>query len=485
MHSDLGGNRVVSATLDRRVSRARRGAVLWSSMIVLAALVVGASPVAGAPTGWGGPYSVVATTSEATTIVGVSCATPTYCVAVDATGNTYTYGSFGSAPFLLAKHIDPHVNGNGNTMTGISCPITTFCVAIDSQGYALVFNGVSWGAPTLLDGDGQGSVPLLGVSCASPSFCVVVDAATNAILYQSGTWASPQDIDPLAHVTSDPRVYAVSCSSATDCWAVDGQGNAIMWNGTSWAPPQFIDDGYGSSSGNVEAITGVSCPTPTFCMATDNMGEALSFNGFTWSFSPPGQINSDFDNLGDVSCSSANFCVAASRGPTASPFAGAAIVYQNGAWAAPLMLNPTKSNLGDIYAVSCVLDMCAAGSADGAMFIYQVPTPTIRIVTARSAVRGSRVSVAISCALGPCRGTVTLAGEVRVGSRSHLAVLATGHYALPLVASAPFAIVNLALTGNGSRAFARSTQRSVKVRVTATVSGGSPVAASLNVIAPR
>ena len=77
MHSDLGGNRV-SATLDRRVSRARRGAVLWSSIAVFAALVVGASPVAGAPTGWGGPYSVVATTSEATTIVGVSCATPTY-----------------------------------------------------------------------------------------------------------------------------------------------------------------------------------------------------------------------------------------------------------------------------------------------------------------------------------------------------------------------------------------------------------------------
>ncbi len=462
------------------IERCARGidnlAVLSVPLVLVAGLLVGGAHLgaATASTGWGGPYPVVPVTSEATVIEGVSCVSSTYCVAVDANGNAYTYGAFGSAPFLITKHIDPHVNGNGNNMTGVSCATTTFCVAIDSQGYAVVFNGTSWGTPTLLNGDGQGSVPLLGVSCPTTTFCVVVDAATSATLYQSGVWGSPQVIDPSAVGTSSPKVNAVSCASASDCWAVDDQGDAINWNGTALGTPHCLDDGERGAPGNGDSLMALEGPTTTFCMASDYLGEALSYNGTTWGFSAPGLINSDFDNLAGISCSSANFCVVASHGPTASPFAGAVTVYQNGTWASPLMINPTSSNLGDIWTVSCATDsFCAAGSADGAMFIYQTPTPEIKIVTTRSIVHANRIPVSISCAQGPCSGNIELLSRTKVGSELRSVVLAAGRYALPLVGTTRFATVELGLTRSGLQEFARAGKRALMVQAGASVSGGS------------
>lgn len=475
--SELGD--AVNRDWGRRVSSLV--AVMCVALLMVAGLLVSDNRSSAAPTGWGGPYLVVPVRSHATVIEGVACVSSTYCVALDANGNAYTYGNYGSAPFLITRHIDAHVNGNGNGMTGISCATTTLCVAIDSEGYAVVFNGTSWGAPTLIDGDGQGSAPLTGVSCPTSTFCAVSDRNASVTLYQSGVWGTPQVVE---HSTPSlaPEVTAVSCSSAVNCWAVDSVGNAINWNGTSWSAPQAIDHGYANVAGNVQTMTSVSCPTATFCMAGDASGEAVVFNGTSWAFATPGVIDTRYDSISAMSCSSASFCIAALHATTASPSLGDLLTYENGTWETPISLNSSSAVSSDVSAVSCPSDsLCAVGSANGAMFIYQSPTPEIKIVTTRSIVYSNRVPVSISCAQGPCSGSLQLVGRAKVGSRFREVVLAAGHYSLPLVGTTRFATVEIDLTRSGLRAFANSSKRAVTVRASATVCGGSPYRTLLQV----
>jgi hypothetical protein len=456
-------------------------AVMCVSLLIVAGLLVSPNQSSAASTGWGGPYVVVPAKSHATVIEGVACASTTHCVALDANGNVYTYGNYGSAPFLITAHIDTHVNGNGNNMTGLSCASTTLCVAIDNQGYAVVFNGTSWGAPTLLDGDGQGSVPLLGVSCPTTTFCAVSDHNASVTLYQSGVWGTPQIVD-VTTSSPAPEVTAVSCSSAVNCWAVDSAGNAMNWNGASWGAPQAINHGVANATSNGQTMTSVSCPTTTFCMAGDAAGEVAVFNGTAWAPSSPGVTNTSYDSISALSCSSANFCIAALHATTASASLGDVLAYENGAWGTPISLNSSSTSSSDVSAVSCPSDLlCAAGSANGAMFIYQTPTPEIKIVTTRSIVYSSRVPISISCAQGPCKGVLQLVGKAKAGSGARDVVLAAGRYALALVGTTWFATVEIDLTRSGLRAFAHSAQRAVTVRASATVLGGASYKTSLQV----
>ena len=62
----------------------------------------------------------------------MSCPTTTFCAAVDADGNVYTYDGTTWSP--------PQVIDTGGDLTSISCPSTTICVAVDSDGNEMVAN---------------------------------------------------------------------------------------------------------------------------------------------------------------------------------------------------------------------------------------------------------------------------------------------------------------------------------------------------------
>ena len=104
-----------------------------------------------------------------------------------------------SAPRL----IDP-----SGYLSSVSCPSPSFCVAVDHSGNAVTYNGASWSAPRSIDPNEM----LMSVSCPSPSFCVAVDNVGLATTYSDGSWLSPKTV-------SGGAFDSVSCPlSELLCW---------------------------------------------------------------------------------------------------------------------------------------------------------------------------------------------------------------------------------------------------------------------------
>ena len=184
----------------------------------------------------------------------VSCASPSFCVAVN--GDSYTFnGTSWSAATTI---------GNGESFDGVSCPSSSFCAAVGHNGSGAVFDGSSWSTPASIDPNGQS---LSSVSCPSSSFCVAVDGAGNALTFNGSTWSAPASIDP-----NGQGLSSVSCPSSSFCVAVGGAGNALTFNGSTWSAPASIDpNGHGLSS--------VSCSSASFCVAVDAVGDEITYTG--------------------------------------------------------------------------------------------------------------------------------------------------------------------------------------------------------------
>ncbi len=149
----------------------------------------------------------------------VSCATQTFCVAVDHAGNAFTYnGSTWSTATLL----DPGVTAY---LVAVSCPTTTFCVALDAGGHEYTFNGSSWTLPATIDTAGQPQT----VSCTAGHFCLMGDLSGNVAAFNGATWSATSNVDPVT--TAGTGLTGVSCADAADCLAVDWEGNALVGTG--------------------------------------------------------------------------------------------------------------------------------------------------------------------------------------------------------------------------------------------------------------
>ncbi len=211
---------------------------------------------------------------------------------------------------------------------GVSCGTPTFCVAVDTAGRAIVHTASGWAAPTIAS-----PTQLDQVSCAGASFCLastfdeklrpiqrygLVDAdrrlrRRGALLrlpdvlrrrrgiglrhdlrqrdvddfdeqrgsgrvqrdfvpfddvlsgdglrrtvetYTNGTWTTPDLVDSAGFAS-------VSCSASTRCIAVDYSGAALNFDGTTWSAPEAV---------TYAPLTSVSCPTSTLCVAVDSSG---------------------------------------------------------------------------------------------------------------------------------------------------------------------------------------------------------------------
>ncbi len=174
----------------------------------------------------GNPFSTSSTTtttsvvpSSASHIDGrigfksVSCSTPNFCAAVDASGGALTWnGSVWSS----RSNIDP----NGS-LDSVSCTSDSFCMAIDNaSGAAFIWNGQRWSA-TASSGSSDN---VLTVSCSDPNFCVA--AGGGRVATWQGNWSSFDQVDS----TGGPwNMGFVSCANGSFCMALDGDGNAYAW----------------------------------------------------------------------------------------------------------------------------------------------------------------------------------------------------------------------------------------------------------------
>jgi hypothetical protein len=179
--------------------------------------------------------------AEAAAIVEVSCTGPHFCAAVTARGRALTWnGTRWSSPDTL-------VSGLAQTLdqvrllpglAGVSCSSPTQCVAVSPGGYAYTYDGSAWSPPLSVDteaarkGSDEG---LTAVSCVASSFCMAVDGLGRSLSYDGTSWAPPYIVDSALGLND------VSCASPSFCVALDDLGEAAVFNGTTWKAPRTVD----------------------------------------------------------------------------------------------------------------------------------------------------------------------------------------------------------------------------------------------------
>ena len=255
-------------------------------------------------------------------VAGVSCAGPTFCMAVDLQGgySIYSHGAW-SKPRELLQGGSGLVSLGGY---GVSWPDDEVlpgrkhngAVDVNRRGAgdrSVAVGDVDVSAPPAAMTVGMSSSP---VSCASPTFCGFVDGAGNATTYKGKSWGSPG--------AERPGPPAVSCSpepgdalvqgrtevitSEQVCDAVNEDGYAFFGNGSTWATGDEVDN---LSNGG---LAGVSCVFE-LCTAVDGQGnvayQAISGGG-QGAWSPLYAMYDDSQGYGApsaVSCGDARFCV--------------------------------------------------------------------------------------------------------------------------------------------------------------------------------
>jgi hypothetical protein len=226
----------------------------------------------------------------------VSCAPGTdFCMFVDGNGGAVAYqnGTFGS----VAK-IDGDVS-----IDSVSCPTASLCMAIDHNNTVFEYSGGTWDSGTPLTVPG-GDTPsnFVNVSCASSTFCIAL-VATDAgeLTYKwDGSWhgpAAPFDV-------TAAYVVSLSCTSSTFCLETDDIGQASIYNGTGWSTPVTVDT-YNSQPVLYSACTG------TDCVAVDAFDNFYSTStGTTWTSAFNLVPSTGISGVDSLTCATATLCVA-------------------------------------------------------------------------------------------------------------------------------------------------------------------------------
>lgn len=296
-----------------------------------------ASPDAGSP-------------SSANSLAGVSCVSPTSCMAVGGyrTAGVNGYGTLSEhwdgQRWALVASPDRGTASATNMLNAVSCPSVTACTAVgtaNTQALTEQWNGTRWALSTTpFQGPASGEDVLNGVDCTAPSSCVAVGYFDNSsghsetlVEHWDGTrWSvvpSPNRGPASAFASSANPTHdlleAVACTSPSSCTAVgisvnssgDEQSLAERWDGHQWA--LVPSPAAGPASGGT-VLNDVSCTSHSSCTAVGySMGATGGYrtlvehwDGTKWSFVPspdegPANLN---DVLSGVSCTSAASCVA-------------------------------------------------------------------------------------------------------------------------------------------------------------------------------
>ena len=289
---------------------------------------------------WDGSVWAIQSTPNAGTdqtniLYDVSCVSASFCVAV---GRYYSEPADQTLAMVWdgsvwAVQSTPNVGVNlDNQLDGVSCVSPTFCVAVgdayngtSTQTVAMVWNGSVWTVQTTPNGYPSNDNYLNGVSCLSASFCVATGAADNGTNYETlatvwdgSTWAV--QTTPNVGTGQSNRIEEVSCVSASFCVAAGdfreaGQYRtmAMVWDGSTWALQTTPNVGALSNE-----INGISCTSTALCVMVgyydDGTAEATVayvWDGSAWSrLVTPNVSASHDDHLNAVDCVSEWRCVA-------------------------------------------------------------------------------------------------------------------------------------------------------------------------------
>lgn len=239
----------------------------------------------------------------------LSCATPSFCMAIQANRTWIFDGS--------AWHSGPGIDTVGDVFdgSGVACVAATTCVAVAADGAVQIYDGTSW---TLQPSAAGTTAP---VSCPTATTCFMGGAGGNppAVTYDP----TAREVTRLPQFPSQGGYGAVSCSSSTFCHMVDGAGNSLTYDGTAWSVPRVFPLGRGKTGIGLNLLGNpgiVSCTGSTFCMAGgylqaqdgtyQNHAAITRYDGSAWL--PLTDVGADrnHQSISAVSCVSPTSCYA-------------------------------------------------------------------------------------------------------------------------------------------------------------------------------
>jgi hypothetical protein len=355
----------------------------------LVAMLVGlmAFPPAAEAAGWSTQEPPNPRGSNDTGLIGVSCTSKAFCMAV---------GNDSSTP--IDRPVTERWNGRswsitafppvaGAGLSAVSCAARTFCEAVgsyesDSGPHVLTaaWNGRTWslqGTPIAAPaGD------LSGVSCTSRTFCQAVGDIVDLTPGGSGAQTPLAErwngaawvVTPLPRITVNPgdsaNLLAVSCASPRSCLGVgeDGAGPsdrsspssalAASWNGGRWASRSVPPPTNFFSRTEFDAV---SCPAIASCHAVGTLvfgsGPFAEFyNGSRFALRAVANPElASNDGVRGISCASTSFCWAVGSG--LDPAAPAWFYGGGRSWQTAFLPSPTTSRglalAAGVDAISC------------------------------------------------------------------------------------------------------------------------------------
>lgn len=410
----MGGN-CAPAWARRRFTQnrttGRASALIRALVPVVAAItlmtgaVTAAGPASAAASGWHVQHTPNPPSREGA-LAAVSCASSTACMAAGSHNNGGGFfvplaEMWNGTSWSVRKPPAP-ANAETASLLGISCASATACVAVGSyrtsagvnstvNTLAEVWNGTSWSIqPTPNPASNQVSV-LTSVSCSSANACAAVGysgdfGGFDSVLTLAEAWnGTSWSIQPTPNPTSPNHAYltSVSCTSPSACIAVGTAGGfepvAEAWNGTSWSlqkPPAPA----GATGG---ILSGVSCTSASACTAVGNYQNGLgthillaeTWNGTAWSIQPtPVPAGASRSYLNGVFCLSASRCTAVGNYQSGTgAHVTLAEAWNGTSWSIQATPNPPALRSG-LSAVTCLsAGLCTA--VGGQTSRYQVQTP--------------------------------------------------------------------------------------------------------------
>jgi len=267
----------------------------------------------------GGIWSSRTVLSAPTPLVTVSCLNSIFCIAVDRGGSTYTYvdGSWTPGYQVL-----------GPGIVTAACTAQTVCNAITTGGAVLTsFGPNGWGGGKAVTGvdSSQRHYHFTAMSCVM-AFCMSVDSGGEAFSSVLPVNESPSFLSKLGLVKVGPTgssFTSVSCAFETSpfCVAVDDDGTAFAYTGSSWGKSEILP-------GGANGPAYVSCTTPAYCVVVDYSGSTFIRTGRGWSkgvnLKLSGNGGSTGDGVASVSCATSTQCIAVSNRGLAYTFADSA-----------------------------------------------------------------------------------------------------------------------------------------------------------------
>jgi hypothetical protein len=331
-------------------------------------------------------------------LIAVSCPSREDCMAVGLYARTAVITPLAEQWNGSRWQVQPAaapIDSPAASLHGVSCASPTACIAVGfsylrgespSVPLAEAWNGSAWSIQRVPLPNGAQQASLYAVACSSADACTAVGNYDNHAGIPAGLverWNGTRwTIQGNARPAKFSFLLGVACPGARTCVAAGydstGAGGsrpfAESWNGTSWQV-QPLPLPAGVPGGTLSAI---SCRSPVACTAvgthsgTSSGPMAERWDGTRWRYQAvpdPPHHTASTSNVGlfAVSCSSATFCAAAGNYNPSDRQTGFAETWHGSAWRLQAVTLPPGTTGSTLYGMACTGAGCTAvGSHYGA-----------------------------------------------------------------------------------------------------------------------